>query len=209
MQDVIKGWIVADADSLKSGPEYDLRNITTDDCCCERPIIPGSLSSQPVSDPNESQPCAIASSIRAPPLVLRLLRTTQQTSPAGGDETSLLTLGGVAVDCRGLTNMLMVTTSVRLWNISTSPMSHGLSVEHTWSTGFIATPRVLGHELRLAMNLCLAREASVETQSVIVQDKSPSYYERTQQGLVCSPTSGNDPDHSSDSAFDDLLRATW
>jgi hypothetical protein len=32
----------------------------------------------------------------------------------------------------------------------------------TWSTGFMATPRVFGHELRLTANLCFAREASGE-----------------------------------------------
>lgn len=43
------------------------------------------------------------------PLILRLLSTTQQTSPSGSDETSLLTGHGVAVDGRRLTNVLVVT----------------------------------------------------------------------------------------------------
>lgn len=43
------------------------------------------------------------------PLVLRLLSTTQQTSPSGSDETRLLTLGSVTVDGRGFTDMLVVT----------------------------------------------------------------------------------------------------
>lgn len=45
-------------------------------------------------------------------LVLRLLRTAEQTSTSGGNETSLLTLGGVSRDGRGLTDMLVVTTTV-------------------------------------------------------------------------------------------------
>lgn len=47
-----------------------------------------------------------------PALLLRLLGTAQQTCPAGGDETGLLTLGGVAGNGRSLTNMLVVTTTV-------------------------------------------------------------------------------------------------
>jgi len=47
-------------------------------------------------------------------LLLRLLSTTQQTSPPGGDETGLLTLCGEAGDGRCFTNMLVVTTTVRL-----------------------------------------------------------------------------------------------
>ena len=47
-------------------------------------------------------------------LILDLLGTTQETSSPGGNETGLLTLGGVAGDGRRLTNVLMVTTTVRL-----------------------------------------------------------------------------------------------
>ena len=45
-------------------------------------------------------------------LILRLLSTTQQTRPPGGDETGLLTLGSVAGDGGGLADMLVVTTTV-------------------------------------------------------------------------------------------------
>lgn len=45
-------------------------------------------------------------------LLLDLLGTTQQTSPSGSDETSLLTLGGVTRDGGGFTDMLVVTTTV-------------------------------------------------------------------------------------------------
>lgn len=57
--------------------------------------------------------------------------------------------------------MLVVTTTVGLHNISN--VLAGSKRSHlTWSTGFMATPRVLGQELRLAANLCLARDASVK-----------------------------------------------
>lgn len=53
------------------------------------------------------------------PLVLDLLGTTQQTSPSGCDETSLLTCHGVPVDGRGFTNVLVVTL---LWKcVSSAP----------------------------------------------------------------------------------------
>ena len=45
-------------------------------------------------------------------LILGLLGTAEQTCPAGGDETSLLTGNGVARDGRGLSDMLVVTTTV-------------------------------------------------------------------------------------------------
>lgn len=96
-------------------------------------------------------------------LFLCLLGTTEKTRSAGGDKTGLLTLGGVSGDGRSLTNMLVVTlcrvsvflhfiNSVR--EIRTPPWG--------WSTGFMATPRVLGQLLRLTANLCLAREASAK-----------------------------------------------
>ena len=47
-------------------------------------------------------------------LVLGLLGTAEQTRPPGGNETGLLTLRSVAGDGRGLTDMLVVTTTVRL-----------------------------------------------------------------------------------------------
>ena len=47
-------------------------------------------------------------------LILGLLGTTEETSAAGSNETSLLTLGGVAGDGRGFTDMLVVTTTVRM-----------------------------------------------------------------------------------------------
>ena len=55
----------------------------------------------------------------------------------------------------------MITTTVRLAR-EVRLRVFGMREEGklTWSTGFMATPRVLGHELRLTANLCLAREAS-------------------------------------------------
>jgi hypothetical protein len=45
-------------------------------------------------------------------LILGLLGTTEETSAASSNETSLLTLGGVTGDGRGFTNVLVVTTTV-------------------------------------------------------------------------------------------------
>lgn len=57
--------------------------------------------------------------------------------------------------------MLMITTSVGLdSSVRTIVADSMMEGTLTWSTGFMATPRVLGHELRLTANLCLAREAS-------------------------------------------------
>ena len=65
--------------------------------------------------------------------------------------------------------MLMITTSVRLDQSVRMIVAYSIAEETlTWSTGFMATPRVLGHELRLTANLCLAREASA-SQSVCVR----------------------------------------
>jgi hypothetical protein len=47
-------------------------------------------------------------------LILGLLGTTEQTSSPGGNKTGFLTVGGVAGDGRGLTDMLVVTTTVRV-----------------------------------------------------------------------------------------------
>lgn len=47
-------------------------------------------------------------------LVLGLLGTAEETRSPGSNETGLLTLCSVAGDGRGLTNMLVVTTTVRL-----------------------------------------------------------------------------------------------
>jgi len=48
--------------------------------------------------------------------LLDLDGTTQETSPARSDETNFLTRHGVAVDRRRLTNVLVVTTTVRVVN---------------------------------------------------------------------------------------------
>lgn len=76
--------------------------------------------------------------------------------------------------------MLMVTTSVRLARCIRMRYVDGV-VEGTltWSTGFMATPRVLGHELRLTANLCLARDASVRSISLCPWDWQRSSGSRT------------------------------
>lgn len=47
-------------------------------------------------------------------LILRLLCTSEQTSSPGSNETGFLALGCVTRDSRGFTDMLVVTTTVRL-----------------------------------------------------------------------------------------------
>merc|ERR1711939_1219820 len=62
-------------------------------------------------------------------LVLGLDRTAQETRSAGGDETGLLTRHGVARDGRRLTNVLVVTTTVRVVDGvhgDTTGLEHGL-----------------------------------------------------------------------------------
>merc|ERR1712137_789963 len=101
-------------------------------------------------------------------LVLDLLGTAEQTCPAGGDETSLLTGNGVARDGRGLSDMLVVTTTVGVID-----GVHG----NTTSTG----PAVaLGSELVLSTR-------------------------RLQEGLVGTSTTGDDTDHTTARAGEDLL----
>lgn len=79
--------------------------------------------------------------------------------------------------------------------------------ELTWSTGFIATPRVLGQQLRLTANLCLAREASVKRNQHHPrrQWRSNPGIKRTQKRLVGTTTTSNDTDHSSAAALHNLL----
>lgn len=52
-------------------------------------------------------------------LVLGLLGTAQQTGSAGSNKTGFLTLYGISGDGRGFTNVLMVTTTVGLDDVST------------------------------------------------------------------------------------------
>jgi hypothetical protein len=56
--------------------------------------------------------------------------------------------------------MLVVTTTVGLEGFISLLRGGFWTGGHTWSTGFMATPRVLGHELRLTAYLCFARDAS-------------------------------------------------
>lgn len=100
--------------------------------------------------------------------------------------------------------MLVVT----LCRVSSSVFSESILGIHTppwgWSTGFMATPRVLGQLLRLTANLCLAREASVSVVNNLLQ-QSCYQGKRTQEGLVGSATTSNNTDHSSGLGVDNLL----
>lgn len=112
---------------------------------------------------NNETPSAFDKTVpRRNSLLLCLLRTTEQTCPSGSNKTRLLTLRRVSRDSRGLTDMLMVTLAacVSIFILFLLAFHRlRLTPPWGWSTGFMATPRVLGHELRLTANLCLAREA--------------------------------------------------
>lgn len=89
----------------------------------------------------------------------------------------------------------------------------------------MATPRVLGQELRLTVYLCLAREASVERISIVIpfraggpttehpgrasgaRERESERCHHTHQGLVGTATTSDDTNHCSRAAVDDLLRA--
>ena len=107
--------------------------------------------------------------------------------------------------------MLMVTTPMRLGAkpVSTDAASSLENVQLTWSTGFIATPRVLGHEFRLTANLCFARDASGILLACLPVAVFKVRFLRTQQRLICASTSSNDANHASCTAFDDLLCTRW
>ena len=89
-------------------------------------ILPGSLnapafySQARLDTTTVKQPEAVAKENTqshapiSPPLVLCLLCTAKQTRSPGSNETSLLTLCSVTRDSRSFTDMLMVTTAVRL-----------------------------------------------------------------------------------------------
>jgi len=104
--------------------------------------------------------------------------------------------------------MLMVTTTVRLGEESVRRCRFAETGRLTWSTGFMATPRVLGHELRLTANLCLARDASVIIISTSFQASLVWSVEHTHQRLVSPATARDNPDHAPHRALDHLLRAT-
>ena len=102
----------------------------------------------------------------------------------------------------------MITSSVGLEKLLAASLVWVYTLHKilTWSTGFMATPRVFGHEFRLTANLCLARDASgriISTQ-VLTGTKHVS---RTQKRLVCSSASSNYPNHAPCTALDNLLRA--
>ena len=75
---------------------------------------------------------ALAKAEPHPALLLRLLSTSEQTSPPSCDETSLLTLGGISGDGRGFADMLMITTTVRMidWvHSNTTSLGPGVSLD--------------------------------------------------------------------------------
>jgi len=72
----------------------------------------------------------------------------------------------------------------------------------------MATPRVLGHELRLTANLCLARDASAITHQY-AQSFRNAPMQLTHQRFVRPATTCDNADHATYGALDNLLRAGW
>jgi hypothetical protein len=102
------------------------------------------------------------------PLILGLLGTTQQTRSARSNKTSLLTLCGVPRDGRSLTDMLMVTTTVRM------------------------VDGVHGNTTSLRPAVTLDGELMLGTRSL-------------QERLVGTATTGDDTNHTTRAAGDNLL----
>jgi hypothetical protein len=104
--------------------------------------------------------------------------------------------------------MLMVTLRPKSEKRFAAMTQRRLTPPCGWSTGFMATPRVLGQLLRLTLNLCFARDASANVLSAsgcLLMTAGT----RTQQRLICTSSASNNADHSTSMAADDLLRARW
>jgi hypothetical protein len=132
----------------------------------------------------------------------RSRQTSDETSSSGGDETSLLTGDGVSGDGRGLSDMLVVTSSVRVVN-----GVHG----NTSSSG----PRVpLRLELRTQKDgntnrgRQLMLSSSCASRKLLRRERKANLVESStglQQRLVDSTSSGNDTDGSSGRSRNGLL----
>jgi hypothetical protein len=101
-------------------------------------------------------------------LIFGLLGTAEKTCSSGGNETRLLTLGGVSRDGRRLTDMLVITTTVGM------------------------VDGVHGNTTSLGPSVALDGELMLGARSL-------------EEGLVGSSTTGDDTDHATSAAGDDLL----
>ena len=96
-------------------------------------------------------------------LFCHLACTANATSAACSNKTDLGTRGCVAGHGRGVTNVLMVTTTMRVIHglrthtVNTLPTRRASGARRT----FMDTPRTFGHELRLALYLWYARPAFI------------------------------------------------
>merc|ERR1719228_1112163 len=115
-----------------------------------------------------------------PPLILPVLvhdlSSPDSTSPPSSNQTDLATSAGSSLDSRSLTNVLVVTTTVGMFNwvhcnttdlrpavsldlVEALPMCWWLPPPWGCSTGFIATPRTLGQLFLLTLYLWEDRPA--------------------------------------------------
>jgi hypothetical protein len=85
-----------------------------------------------------------------------LLGTSDETGSSGGDETDLLTSGFVSSDGRGMTNMLMVTTTMGMLDGVHSNTSNSGPVV---SLGLSLEPGVVSLQERLVSSLAASSDA--------------------------------------------------
>jgi len=74
--------------------------------------MPARSRFSPVKEPQKTE--RTESSARSFWLANDLSGTSDETSSSGGNKTNLMTTGSISSDCRRMTNMLMVTTTVRM-----------------------------------------------------------------------------------------------
>lgn len=134
-----------------------------------------------------------------------VLSSAQATRPAGSHQTHLLTGHGVPLDGRGVTNVLVVTTSVRVLHgvhRHTSHLGPGVALGlKEKEEGLLPRRRKRGRAKRFLYILHERREA-VKTHLVLVE-RSSSLEHRL---VVASSSSGNSH-HGAAVRADDLLGA--
>jgi len=89
-----------------------------------------------------------------------LLGTAQTTSAAGSNETNLLAGRGIAANCRGLADVLMATTSVRMIH---GVHGHTTDVRPAVALRLVLEERVAGLQDRLVNAAATGNDADCST----------------------------------------------
>ena len=121
--------------------------------------------------------------------------TAQKTSPAGGDETDFLTRNSLSGDGGCLSDMLMITTTVR--------MVHGIH-SNTTSTG----PAGISSDARVSSSKTGEERKEKKDALVALCLELVIRSSGFQQWLVDSSTTSDNPNRSSSITRDRLLRTT-